>query len=313
MARLSVDDTPATYDHDGRMNDDDFWQQLGAELEDYGVLGPLSDARPLAGGCIHAAMRVATGDGRSLFVKQATPDQAEAFAAESEGLAELAAPQALRVPRPIAHGVIAGRAYLVTEFVELHGTVTDAATFGAALARLHATTSDAFGWQRDNFIGPTPQPNGRLADWTEFWRQRRLRPQLEHAQADGNCQLAERGWRLAERLEALLADHRPPPALLHGDLWAGNYGGDGHGRPVLFDPAVYYGDREADLAMTELFGGFPSAFYEGYDAEWPLDAGYATRKQLYNLYHLLNHAHLFGGGYASQSRQVIDGLLAEIE
>ncbi len=295
------------------MSDDNFWQELAHELEYHGVVGPLGAPSPLAGGCIHAAMRVTAGDGRSLFVKQAQPDQAEVFAAEAEGLAELAAPKALRVPQPIAHGVTAGRAYLVTEFVELHGTVADAGAFGGALARLHTTSAQAFGWQRDNFIGPTPQPNGWIADWAEFWRERRLRPQLEHAEADGNGHLAERGWRLAERLDALLADHRSTPALLHGDLWAGNYGGDGHGRPVLFDPAVYYGDREADLAMTELFGGFPAGFYDGYNAAWPLDAGYGVRKQLYNLYHLLNHAHLFGGGYAHQSGRVIDRLLAEIE
>ncbi len=295
------------------MSDDNFWQELAHELEYHGVIGPLGNPSPLAGGCIHAAMRVTAGDGRSLFVKQAQPDQAEAFAAEAEGLTELAAPAALRVPQPIAHGVTAGRAYLVTEFVEVHGTVADPAGFGAALARLHATSAEAFGWQRDNFIGPTPQPNGWLADWAAFWRERRLRPQLEHAEADGNGRLAERGWRLAERLEVLLEGHSPAPALLHGDLWAGNYGGDGHGRPVLFDPAVYYGDREADLAMTELFGGFPAAFYDGYNAEWPFDSGYGMRKQLYNLYHLLNHAHLFGGGYANQSDRVIDRLLAEIE
>lgn len=293
------------------MSDDDFWQALPSELAACGVRGPLRDPRRLGGGCIHAAARVTAADGQHLFVKRGEPAAAEAFTAESEALAELAKPGALRVPRPIAHGVIAGQAYLATEYVELAREVAEVEAFGAGLARLHATSAQAFGWRRDNSIGPTPQPNGWLGDWAEFWRERRLGPQLRLAEADGQPRLAERGWRLAERLPALLAGHAPPPALLHGDLWAGNYGGDETGRAVIFDPAVYYGDRETDLAMTELFGGFPAAFYRGYEAVWPMNAGYATRKHLYNLYHLLNHAHLFGGGYAGQAERTIERLLAE--
>ena len=294
------------------MVDREFWQTLAEELAPFGVATPLHDPHPLAGGCIHTATRVLAGDGQPLFVKLGEPAAADAFATEAEGLAELAAPGTVRVPRPIAHGVTARQAYLVTEFIELTGRVTDPEAFGADLAQLHATSAKAFGWHRDNSIGPTPQPNGWLGDWTAFWRERRLGPQLRLAEADGYHRVAERGWRLTERLDALLADHASRPALLHGDLWAGNYGGDDHGRPVLFDPAVYYGDREADLAMTELFGGFPELFYRGYEDAWPLPPGYATRKQLYNLYHLLNHAHLFGGGYAAQAERTIDRLLAEI-
>lgn len=294
------------------MSEDGFWTALTQELAAAGVPGPLGEARRLPGGCIHAASRVSAGDGRLLFVKRGDPAAAEGFAAEANALEELAAAEALRVPRPIAHGVTGAWAYLVTEFVDLTGRVEDASALGAALARLHGTRAEAFGWHRDNFIGPTPQPNGWLPDWAEFWRERRLAPQLRLAEADGQSQLAENGWRLSEHVPALLAGHRPQPSLLHGDLWAGNYGGDASGQAVLFDPASYYGDREADLAMTELFGGFPAAFYDGYHGAWPIEGGYTTRKQLYNLYHLLNHAHLFGGGYAGQAQRTIERLLAEV-
>jgi len=123
--------------------------------------------------------------------------------------------------------------------------------------------------------------------------------------------LLRRGEALQATLTHFFTDHRPTPSLLHGDLWSGNYAFDAQGRPVIFDPAVYFGDRETDLAMTELFGGFPAAFYAAYNAAWPLDAGYATRKTLYNLYHILNHFNLFGGGYLSQAQGMIDRLLSE--
>lgn len=294
------------------MKENAFWSALADELAADGVLGPLGEPRALSGGCVHAAARVDAADGRALFVKRGAPSAAEGFTAEAEALAELAAPGALRIPRPIAHGLTAGQAYLVTEYVALTRTIVDAEAFGASLARLHATHADAFGWHRDNFIGSTPQANGWLNEWADFWRERRLAPQLRLAEADGHGRMAERGWRLCEQVDALLADHAPTASLLHGDLWAGNYGGDEQGRPVLFDPASYYGDRETDLAMTELFGGFPPEFHAGYAAIWPLAPGYETRKALYNLYHLLNHAHLFGGGYSGQAQRGIDRLLAEV-
>jgi fructosamine-3-kinase len=156
----------------------------------------------------------------------------------------------------------------------------------------HRRPGPRFGWPRDNYIGATPQANAWCDDWAEFWRERRLRPQLEQARS--------KGFDLGKiALEDLLIKHQPEPALLHGDLWSGNAGFTAEG-PVVFDPAVYYGDREADLAMTELFGGFPREFYDAYNEAWPLEAGYAQRKHLYNLYHLLNHLNLFGGGYLGQ-------------
>jgi fructosamine-3-kinase len=167
--------------------------------------------------------------------------------------------------------------------------------------------SGAFGWARDNFIGSSPQHNGWVDEWPRFFAERRLRPQLEA--------LARRGDRLRHaesiptRAEALLESHRPDPCLVHGDLWSGNAALASDGRGVLIDPAVHRADREVDLAMARLFGGFPSAFYDGYQREWPLPAGHHRRVDLYNLYHLLNHANLFGGGYLAQAQAVIDDLL----
>ncbi|MDZ7748162.1 MAG: fructosamine kinase family protein [Halofilum sp. (in: g-proteobacteria)] len=287
----------------------DFWQALAGELEAAGMNGRLGRPRPLGGGCIHAAARVETGE-RALFVKRNGEALAPVFAAEAEGLEALAAAGGVRVPRPLLHGIAGGQAYLVTELVELHGS-GDAGAFGAGLARMHASTAGAHGWHRDNWIGATVQANGWYDDWAAFWRERRLGPQLELAAHDGRGRLAERGQLLAERVDTLLAGHAPAPSVLHGDLWAGNHGYDAHGRGCIFDPAAYYGDRETDLAMTELFGGYPPAFRAGYEAEWPLPEGHRVRARLYNLYHVLNHAHLFGGGYAASAERTIEGLLAE--
>jgi fructosamine-3-kinase len=192
----------------------------------------------------------------------------------------------VRVPKVFSHGVEGGRAYLLLEYLDLQAN-GDFAALGRVLAALHRKSAPRFGWQRDNYIGATPQANGWCDDWAEFWRERRLRPQFERAGL--NFEFPER----------LLENHRPQPSLLHGDLWNGNVGFTAQG-PVLFDPAVYYGDREADLAMTELFGGFPREFYQAYRQAWPLPPGYEKRKHVYNLYHLLNHLNLFGGGYLGQ-------------
>jgi fructosamine-3-kinase len=158
----------------------------------------------------------------------------------------------------------------------------------------------------------TPQLNAPGGDWVAFWRGRRLGYQLNLAAAKGHGRLAAGGARLMEKLPAFFVGHTPAPSLLHGDLWSGNAAMTAGGEPVVFDPAVYYGDREADLAMTELFGGFPPPFYEAYRAEFPLDPGYGTRKHLYNLYHVLNHLNLFGGGYGAQAAGMIERLLAEV-
>lgn len=197
------------------------------------------------------------------------------------------------------------------EYLEMRRT-GDHRALGRMLARVHSVRGEYFGWRQDNYIGSTPQPNRRAISWGAFWREARLRPQIDLARRNGlGGNLLEKGERLVEAAPRLLAGHSPAPSQLHGDLWGGNAGFLPGGEPVLFDPAVYWGDRETDLAMTELFGGFPPEFYSAYDEAAPRDAGYATRKTLYNLYHVLNHANLFGGGYASRAERMIDELLAQ--
>jgi len=184
---------------------------------------------------------------------------------------------------------------------------------GRMLAHMHEHTGERYGWARDNFIGLTPQANAWHDDWIAFWETQRLRPQLELAHRNGyGDALAQQGDALLAALPALLGGHRPPAALLHGDLWSGNAGALADGTPVIFDPAAYYGDPEADLAMTELFGGFMPAFYEGYREARDVDYGYAVRKTLYNLYHVLNHLNLFGGTYLHQAERMMRQLLAEV-
>ena len=267
----------------------------------------------VTGGCINRSLGLHGEDGRRFFVKINRAARLEMFAAEAAGLIELDAAQAIRVPRPLTHGLAGDQSFLVIEFLdlvqadEIHG-----ARLGEQLARLHATTWHAFGWNRDNTIGGTHQANPASHDWVEFYREQRLRPQLSLAARHGAARgMIDRGEKLLAALTAFFHGYTPQPSLLHGDLWSGNAGAVG-GNPVIFDPAVYYGDRETDIAMTELFGGFQFSFYAAYNAAWPLDRGYATRKSLYQLYHLLNHFNLFGDAYARQSRQAIDHLLAEL-
>ena len=248
----------------------------------------IEEAQPASGGCIHRCYRVRIG-GKAWFLKVNAARFADAFAAEADGLAALRS-IGIRAPEPSSTGIAGGQAYLLLEYLDLNGG-KDFAALGRMLANAHRKCGTRFGWQRDNYIGTTPQPNGWRDNWAQFWLEQRMLPQLELARRNGfdiDCPPLD-----------LLEGHAVKPSLLHGDLWSGNAGFTSAG-PVLFDPAVYYGDREADLAMTELFGGFPRQFYESYDSIWPLEAGYERRKHLYNLYHLLNHLNLFGAGYLGQ-------------
>jgi fructosamine-3-kinase len=286
------------------------WSSIIKHLRNAGIR--LSDAaipRPVGGGDISAAWRLDT-DGSELFLKTGPASSIEMFAAEAEGLAEIASAKAVRVPDVLAIGQAADNAFLALEWLSLARTDTKSERLlGEQLAKMHRTVKDRFGWHRDNTIGLTPQHNDWSADWVEFFREHRLGYQLRLAAENGfTGELQDQGARLLTSLPLFFDAYKPVPSLLHGDLWGGNWASSG-GMPVIFDPAVYYGDRETDLAMTRLFGGFGRAFYDAYESAWPLEPGSPERQNLYQLYHVLNHLNLFGGGYLSRALALIRALL----
>ena len=273
--------------------------------------------RPVGGGCIHTALDV-TGRSASAeqryFAKVNDVAHGAVLEAEADGLAALASARALRVPRVVTQGDDGERAWLVMEWLDLAPlTPASAAHLGAGLAAQHRVPQARFGWERDNFIGASPQRNTRSDHWPAFWRDHRLHAQLRLAARNRlPSRMIDRGERLAADCHELLRGHEAAKSLLHGDLWSGNAAALSGSQSAVFDPAVYVGDPETDIAMTELFGGFPADFLAAYRASWPLLAGYTVRRDLYNLYHVLNHANLFAGGYVRQAEQSIERLLAEI-
>ena len=273
-------------------------------------------AEPVHGGSINQCFRWPTADGAA-FVKIGATGALASYTAEAEGLRELERANALRVPGVLAVGEAHGYAVLALEWLDLSGDAeADAkcqARLGEGLAAQHRVMAASCGWHRDNTIGATPQPNSRDEDWVRFFQQRRLGFQLDLAARNGlEAGVVDRGRDLCERCGAFFSSYHPRPSLLHGDLWGGNAGRlAATGEPVVFDPAVYFGDRETDLAMTRLFGGFGPAFYAAYQSAWPLDQAAGTRRTLYNLYHVLNHYNLFGGSHGRQAAGMIERLLAE--
>lgn len=282
-----------------------------------GLTCQIKQVADVGGGSISRSVIAQTESAR-WFVKLNSADLHDMFEAEADGLSALGACPVVRVPRVIAHGISGRHAYLVLEHLNLQPLREGDSGTGAALAlaELHRIKGDRFGWHRANFIGSTPQYNEVQRTWPLFFARQRLLPQLELARRKGDKgklgKLIADGERLAEKLPAMFVDYRPDISLLHGDLWHGNAALDESGMLALFDPAVYYGDREADLAMCELFGGFPDSFYAAYRQAWPLADGFEQRKTLYNLYHVLNHLNLFGSGYLHQAERMVATLLAQI-
>ncbi len=260
----------------------------------------------VGGGSINQAYCLDGGD-RRYFVKVNAAERVAMFEAEAIALAQMHATHTLRVPQPLCCGIAGGSSYIVMEWLDLGGPPAWKA-LGERLAAMHRITSDrGFGWQQNNTIGSTPQINTWTSDWVTFYSRHRLQYQLDLAKRKGfRLEVPERD--LFDLIPTLFATYQPQPSMLHGDLWGGNVAFARTGEPVLIDPALYFGDREADIAMTELFGGFHPQFYEAYDRAFPLDAGYKQRKVLYNLYHLLNHFNLFGGGYGVQANRAIERL-----
>lgn len=289
------------------------WRDIGKQVSAAsGEPFTCGGGRLLGGGCINSAYLIEDG-ARRFFVKVNQAAKLDMFEAEAEGLGEIASARAIRVPLPVCAGLAEDSAFLVLEHVDFgRGATGSAETLGRQLADMHRAVSSHFGWHRDNTIGATPQINTPSEDWPKFFRDWRLGFQFELAAQKGHRGALQRqGERLLVKIESFFSGYAPRPSLLHGDLWSGNYAYDHSGVPVVFDPAVYYGDRETDLAMTELFGSFPASFYDAYREAFPLDPGYPVRKTLYNLYHILNHLNLFGGGYLGRAESMIARLLGE--
>lgn len=269
--------------------------------------------KSMAGGSINTAYQLSANDDH-YFIKLNQIRLIDMFEAEARGLEEMRTLNCVRIPEVICFGQTDDHSYIVLQYIELASLRGQTAKLlGTQLAQLHSHIQPFFGWHIDNTIGSTPQHNNRAHDWLSFWQQQRLTKQLKFAANNGFAgQLQDRGQQLVAQLAVFFDGYSPSPSLLHGDLWGGNVAADPQGNPVLFDPACYYGDRETDIAMTELFGGFGNDFYAAYQAEYSLDSGYQTRKTLYNLYHILNHLNLFGGSYLSQCENMIEQLLAVV-
>jgi fructosamine-3-kinase len=268
----------------------------------------ISNSRSIGGGCINQGYRINSGD-RAYFVKLNQASQVEMFIAEALGLQQMAATQTITVPQAICWGVADSSSYLVLEWLDLGGGDNQAwQQMGSQLAAMHRVeTSRQFGWDLNNTIGSTPQINTWNNSWADFFAEQRIGYQLQLAKRrGGNFPDTQQ---VIEKVRQILQDRQPEISLVHGDLWSGNGAITSKGEPVILDPATYYGDREVDIAMTELFGGFPAAFYRGYNQTWQLDRGYQQRKNSYNLYHILNHFNLFGGGYSSQANRMIQAIL----
>jgi fructosamine-3-kinase len=314
------------------------WDKIAAHIsETTGETFSIDNRHSVSGGCINQGYSISSSS-RAFFAKINQASQIAMFEAEALGLQQMRATQTIRVPEPICWGTEGNSAYIVLEWLDLGGRGGERAweEMGRKLAAMHKYTPPnppllrggeernstllrggeernstllrgVFGWDINNTIGSTVQINTWTVNWAEFWAESRIGYQLKLARGRGGH--FPQGERLLEVIPELLASHEPQPSLVHGDLWGGNAGVTSAGEPVLFDPAAYFGDREVDIAMTELFGGFPAEFYRGYNQVLPLDLGYEKRKTLYNLYHILNHFNLFGGSYASQANQMINRIL----
>lgn len=273
------------------------------------ILGPIRENTPIGGGDISHAVKMRLRDDLRVLVKWRVDPPFGLFSAERRGLELLRLAGALRVPQVLAQSEALDGcpSFIVLEWLGSGASTPNVAeALGERLVALHRVTASEYGLDHNNFIGANPQPNTTDGNWVNFFQEQRLGFQMELAGEKGR--LPTTRARLLEKLIAGLGEWLPaiPPAsLLHGDLWGGNWLTAASGEPALIDPAVYYGHREADLAFTELFGGFSTDFYAAYNQAWPLDSGYQERKDLYNLYHLLNHLNLFGEGYGSSVDSVL--------
>ena len=282
------------------------WQNLFTALRAHDIRVSANDMpRPVGGGDINSAWRV-RAENHAVFLKTGPASSLDMFVAEADGLKELAKARAIRVPKVLGCVSSGKESLLALEWIDFEPASESCEwMLGRKLANLHRYCADQFGWRRNNTIGSTPQHNPWSDDWVEFFREHRLGFQLELAARNGfTGRLQKMGEQLLDDLGLFFSDYWPEASLLHGDLWGGNWAACAS-VPVIFDPAVYYGDRETDIAMTKLFGGFGPAFYEAYEETWPLAVSHGNRERLYQLYHVLNHLNIFGAPYLGRAERIL--------
>ena len=266
----------------------------------------------VGGGCIDAAWEIQVNSSKYFVKTSSSRNALTMFEAEADGLNELRNTTQIRTPDVLSIGEHAGSYWIALEFIDLKAPSNETqAELGKALALMHDKEQPYFGWHRENRIGGTLQCNQHTDNWLDFYLEYRLKPQIKQLHYhQSSLGINVLGARLEEKLPEFFKGYIPKSSLLHGDLWFGNFSADELGQAVIFDPACYYGDRETDIAMTELFSGFTDVFYQAYESVLPLDPGYKQRKELYQLYHILNHANLFGGQYGIQSHNLLTKLVA---
>lgn len=289
------------------------WQSIVEHIEQVtGRSFSVGQQQNMGGGSINDAFLLTGENGQQYFVKTNRTGQKAMFEAETRGLHEIASSHTIKVPKPVCFGENQAQSYIVLEYLDMVGRA-DQRVLGEQLAAMHQVTAEQFGWEINNTIGATFQPNDWMDNWLSFWSEQRLGFQLQLAAQNGyGGELQSLGEKLLLAMPKLFSGLEIKPSMLHGDLWGGNVAGLKDGTPVIFDPALYYGDREADLAMTYVFGGFAPDFYASYQNAFPLDDGFAVRKTFYNIYHIINHLNLFGGGYHGQAIYMLEQVLSEI-
>ncbi|WP_286235795.1 fructosamine kinase family protein [Thalassotalea sediminis] len=285
------------------------WNSIGKAIEQaLSTSFSIEETTPITGGDINQCFLV-SGQKQRYFVKINDKSVLEHFEAEAYSLNKIRESECIACPEVITTGIAFDRAFLVLNVIDFHQPSNKVwRLFGKQLAEMHKhTTHGQFGWQQDNVIGSTLQTNRWSSNWRQFFAEQRIGWQLQLL-TEKSIVLGDIDF-ITDTCHQILLNHQVKPCLLHGDLWRGNVGFS-HQQPVIFDPASYYGDREADIAMTELFGAFPEAFYQSYHEYYPLPPAYDVRKHVYNLYHVLNHANLFGGVYIDQSKACIHRILS---
>jgi fructosamine-3-kinase len=295
---------------------DALFRQIEQALRSIGEEPAIQSVQNVPGGCINHASCLTTKKGTKYFLKWNSNPQPGMFSAEAHGLNLIASTHTIRVPSVFyIHEFeenslqVDCPSFVLLEWIQppLSSRMGNPAVLGEQLAALHHFSAQAFGLEQANYLGSTRQINTWFTNWKDFFGENRLRFQYDLADQNGllPSPRRQRMERLMGNLERWLGSGSELSSLLHGDLWAGNCIATSRNAPVLIDPAVYYGNREAEIAYTELFGGFDSLFYSAYQSAWPLDSDYNTRRDLYNLYHLLNHLNIFGEAYSYQVDAVL--------